>query len=298
MRKLLVLENDIRIDEDRHMFVCEFVKNYDGGVTYLTGLKGRERSEIFEAVQQADDIAAQTALASGSEYQFDMMAYMLSKIAEPKNIYITLLSTDLKKYMDENLDDATLHGLSKHNIFELSLFEEPKKIEFAARVGKFENKIQKEQAYRNSARQRPTGLKVTIISVNANGKPFQGLPIGEEVDTLDMLEQDPNPSRGVWVWGNGEPVKLVNDGGPKEYKVCSGNVSPEIVVNYIKLLAGNKWRKRDNEDYQSYVEAVANDEHYSTSLANEFCDLFKIQKRGNRAVICELINSARAKIEV
>jgi hypothetical protein len=41
------------------------------------------------------------------------------------------------------------------------------------------------------------------------------------VDELDASEIDPNPKRGIWVWGITEPVKLLQEINANEYRFVS-----------------------------------------------------------------------------
>lgn len=65
---------------------------------------------------------------------------------------------------------------------------------------------------------KKTGYKIKIKNIIAQGAQWSTLKEGDIVDELECSEIDPNPSRGVWVMGKDEPVKLLNDSGYDEFE--------------------------------------------------------------------------------
>lgn len=294
MRKILILENDFKLDKDKQRIVFGFLKTITEPYEIIdfSRLKSREPEEIFEAAYSCTDIVCQTAVANGSEYQFESIAGMLAKIKEPKNVYLCLLAGDLYDYMDKIFEDKELLSFRHHNIYEIGNDEdhdEPKRMDFSPRIDAYLKQKADEKQYRDEAINRPTGRKILLVACNAGyNTAFSTLVMGTVVDELDMSGQDPRPERGVWVWGNGEPVKLVNDCGLKEYEL-HGKISIDDVLEEISKATDMDLSSFNNLTTQGLRAVITDDENSSMELANYICEQTNIPKRGNRQKIHEII---------
>ncbi len=148
------------------------------------------------------------------------------------------------------------------------------------------------QNYKDTARTRTTGRKVLVLGCTAYGEAFKNLPIGEEVDELicDDLLTTKIPPRGIWIWGNGEPIMLVNDNGFREYQFSTKLDSEGILKDIGRLVNQDKnFKKLKELTLRGFLHIIEDEEEYPLGKANLICELLKIPKRGNRQKICTLL---------
>lgn len=299
---LVIIENNASLD--RADYVNRFKEEYTGEVIELTRFNNRSTEEIFGAVSRCTDIAVQTCFVNGSDNQLYGMVAMLSKIPHPINVYITYLGisyqNELREYLVDNLEPKELLSIKQHNIYAMSRdrFGDDKEphllLDFTSATTKLVKKQLDTKAYQDSARERTTGRKVKILGCTANGGAFDGLPIGEIVDELicDKLLSKGSKARGVWVWGNGEPVMLVNDHGFNEYEIATKLSTGEIISEISKLVDTSinleKLTSLEIEGLKHVIEDDDEDEN-SMTKANDICELLNIPKRGNRQGIYILL---------
>jgi hypothetical protein len=296
MKKILIIENNHKLDRYEQCVVFNYLDtlpntNYD--VIDFSCFKSKTDDEVWNAVNECDDILCQTAVSNGSEYQLKQMVSLLAKIKESKNIYLCILGDDMFSYMNEQFKTSELLSINHHNLYELDYEGTVKKMDFSYRINKYLQKLADEQKYRDKVRTRPTGRKIKILACNATGTAFKGLPIGEVVDELDMSDQDPNKNRGVWVWGNGEPVKLVSDlGGLKEYELA-GDLTVDDVLELITKSTDLKTNKLSHLQLRGMISVIEDKEINTMGIANYICEETNIEKRGNRAVINQILTQYR-----
>ncbi len=294
MSKILVLlENDSQITKEDHAYTYNFkerflLENPSGEVIELTNLKAKDRDIIKTALISATDIAAQTCLVNGSEDQFTSIVALLSMIPIQKNIHISLLGDSLHEYISENLSDKEIYGLRKHHIFELKR-NKSVQIDLTKQISRFQAELDSTQQKIDKTAKTFTGRKIKIINCYGYGKAFQNLPIGEVVDELDGTLIDPNSSRGVWVMGNGEPIKLINDCGKPEYEVVT-KLSPTEIAREIKNGTPIDLSLHENDFLESLVSDCIIEGEDSLVMANIICEEYDIEKRKNRQVIIELLD--------
>jgi len=289
MKKIaLIIENNATLND--LWFVNNFLKSWTGDVIDFSRFQSKSREEIFGAVSKCTDIVCQTALVNGSEVQLEGMVAMLAKIKAPKNIHLAFLgSNGVFEYLDANFSDEELLAISHHSIFEMT-YDEEKPVVFTERINLFLEKQAQHKQYLADGKTRLTGRKILILACNAGGgSAFSGLPIGQEVDEVDMSDADENTHRGVWVWGNGVPVKLVNDCGLQEYKIVSKLSAEEKVVEIFKTI-GIKITDRSFLETNGIAMVIEDEEFSSMEKANIICEELQIEKRGNRQKIYQLIN--------
>lgn len=314
-KTLLVLENDAQLSSSHHSYTCRFMDEYKNDninceVILFTRLQSKTQEEIFIAVNSCTDIVVQTCFINGSDSQFFDMLKLLSKIKDSKNISIHLMGYDLKKWFIDECSDEQIYSIKHHNIYDF-LFNykdttdgrilETNLLDFSLEIGRYQeildikeakNKI--ETDYKLSAKDRPTGKKVKILRCLGFGKVFENLPIGEVVDVLDMSLLDPNKNRGVWVWGNGEPIKLVVDNGFNEYQpIIEEGISNKDLLKNISSICSIDISNLDLHLYNEFSSIIDDKEYSTIDKANEICELFNIEKRGNRANIKNMLISIK-----
>ncbi len=309
MKTLLVIENDMSLD--RADYVNSFIRQYDGEVIEMTNFANKERSEIYAAVSKCTDIAVQTCFVNGSDYQLIEMAEMLAKIKRPINVYIAYLGisyqNELFEYLEGNLSPELIINFEHHNIYAMSRdkYESQKGQEAHllldfTRITKPLHKSRSRKSvhkhyldwYKETAWQlRKTGRKILILGCNAQGKAFQNLPIGQEVDELKCNELSTNGvSRGVWIMGNGEPIMLVNDHGFNEYQIVTKLSIEELFEEIVKTtdIDGESLKRIEIE---GLLHIIKDKEESLISKANIICEETGIEKRHNRQKIYSLLEN-------
>jgi len=310
MKKVLVIiENDVTLD--RADYVNYFKKKYDGEVIELTRFNNRSREEIYGAVSKCTDIAVQTCFVNGSDNQLYDMVKMLAKIPHTINVYIAYLGishgNELYQYLVDNLYAQDFVSIEQHNIYAMSQnryeslddgkghllldFSEITRKVHKAHTKKIVHYLYIDH-YKETARTRTTGRKVLVLGCTAHGEAFKNLPIGEEVDELicDELLTSGNPPRGVWIWGNGEPIMLVNDGGFREYQITTKLDSKGILREIGKAISLSKDITKLKKLTLLGLLHVIEADDVNISKANLICEQLKIPKRGNRQAIYTLLN--------
>jgi len=293
MKRLVILENDAEIKKHEHRYSFDFMNSFDGEIDICTHVYSFNHFEILEKFKKCSHIVFQTSLVGGSQYQVESYLNLLRQIEHSIDIHMIFFNTTIFEEMIRWFSSKELLELEHHNFFEFSFDEDLKikstKVDFSIILDEYKEKIRIEKEYKDTAVNRLTGRKIKILACTAKGSVFEKLSIGSIVDELDMSSQDPRPERGVWVQGNGEPVKLVNDTGIQEYEIAIFDKSPETLIDAIfKTLSINK----DNYDIDDFIEIIQ-DESCSTVIANEFCELLDIAKRGNRRLIANIIENIK-----
>ena len=272
MKTLLVIENDPSLDTLTENFVSKFKRYNDNSeVIIFTNFRQKSKKELVDTITQCTDIFCRTSLISGSEYQLKDMAKLLANFEDSKNIMI--FSSDLESSINDILDDKEIFDIKHHIIFDQI---ENKRLYFYDAI----KRVEKELLYQKDSTQRAIG-KVKILECNGFGPQFENLPIGEVVDILDMSDIDPSPNKGVWVMGNGEPVKLINDYRFREYELISDNT-------YDKIIAFSGANNVHKSIRLAIEDVISNPNNY-VNAGNEICDLLGIPRRGNRNNINSLI---------
>lgn len=311
MKKILVvIENDHSLDGAD--YVNGFIRHYDGDVIVLTRFGHRTNKEIIDSVSKCTDIAVQTCFVNGSDSQLHDMVKLLSKIPHSINVYIAYLGishqNELCEYLIDELTPEQLVSIEHHSIYAMSrdyyesiTDKEPHLLLDFTNITRKVHKTRAKKAvrelyleyYKETARTRPTGKKILVLGCTANGNAFKNLPIGEEVDELiccDLLTSD-KPPRGVWIWGNGEPIMLVNDHGFTEYKIITKLTSNEILDEIGKVVNLEiDFTYLTNLQVNGLLHIIEEIEESPISKANLICEELDIPKRGYRQNIYNLLS--------
>ena len=163
-----------------------------------------------------------------------------------------------------------------------------KRLSFAYKIWPVLRHKAAERIYGRAAQDRPTGKSIRITYCNASGKAFSTLVVGSVVPQVDMSEWDENPDRGVWVWGNGEPVKLVNDCGVKEYEFVDKLDEFDLLEEVYKTV-GSDFSNITRLERIAFTTILGDNEMSPMEKANMLCEEMGIQKRGNRQNLYMLI---------
>lgn len=299
---LVIIENNATLDGAD--YVNQFKKEYEGEVIELTRFNSRTNEEIFRAVSKCTDIAVQTCFVNGSDSQLHDMVKMLSKIPFKINVYIAYLGisyqNELLSYLVDNIEPKDLLSIKQHNIYAMSRdrYGDDKEphllLDFTEATKQLVEERINTKAYQDSARERTTGRKIKVLGTTAFSPAFTNLPIGEIVDELicDKLLSKGSKARGVWIWGNGEPIMLVNDVGFTEYEIVTKLSTDEILSEISKLVDTNiKLEDLSQLEIEGLKHVIEDDdeEENSMSKANTICELLNIPKRGNRQGIYILL---------
>lgn len=292
---LLILENDGRIEAN--YVVKRFLREWKGETIPHRSLRLMDREELLKKLNKATHILSSTSLAAGSESQFEDMFPTMAAIREPKEIYISL-HKGAEGYIRTNFSDEKIHGIAHHNIYDWTASDESfekewQKIDFTDIYTRHQTRLDQHIAYMEASITRTTGRKIKVLACTAFGKAFENLPIGQVVDELNMSKVDAQKGRGVWIMGNGEPIKLVNDNGNPVQEFAIECVSVEDLAYEIGQTGGTNLKKNEDIDYIQLLKALRSKEVEPTSIANEMCEVMGIEKRHNRGVIVRMINEFR-----
>ena len=220
MERILVLENDHCISEDTQAMLDKLLKSHpDYQIEYLYGVKHRMKQEIAENVNWCTMIFADTTLTDWG--QNISMIELFASIKSPKKI--CLVYYQLKKTLDHFMQPKDYWSIKQHKIFEVErgpwndfkMYD----VNIDTEVSEYQQFIDNEKEVRNNIKNKLTGKQVEILDIVAFNPEFNNLKKGMIVDVLDASEIDPNPKRGLWVWGINEPVKLLNEPNAIEYRL-------------------------------------------------------------------------------
>lgn len=303
MKKTLIAIENSKISEA--YYTRKFIDSYKGKVIVLDLFHSRSKEEIVAAFKQATDIVVQTSLISGSDSQLGEMATVLANFKNPINIYIKYLrgNDTLYEAIEALLSLEKIYAISQHKIFDLEDWDvvENERV-FNAKELDFEPLLKpllKQKAskavrnlavenYKQTARYKTTGRKIKILACTAFGKAFENLPIGETVDEIDASGLCKGAPRGVWIWGNGEPIMLVNDSYPKEYEIVT-KMTQEQLIKEICLQVSLPFENLTYLQHQEMKVVTEDLEDSVETKANSICELLEVEKRKNRANIRQLL---------
>jgi len=297
-RVLIAIENDFKFPDKTLEFIEKFKnENPEAEVIEMNQFHRFKKEEIYANVMRCTDIVVQTFLVNGSESQFYQMANLMAKVKEPKNIFMTGATdvNDLHQEITLTINEEQIAKISQHSIHFFDWDLNTYLVNFGEEIATYYKRVSKKAAkalfiefYKETARQRPTGRKVLVLGCYANGDAFKNLPIGQEVDELECVElqSDKSKARGVWIWGNGEPIMLVNDIAAPEYKIV-GKLSTEGVLEEIfksTYVSPKTFNQTEREGLLRYLETID-----FSDLPNLMCEKLGVERRDNREKIRKII---------
>jgi len=291
MRKILVLENDNTFTKERQGTLFKWIQNKKsepGTEVQIIINANNTSSEILEeAFVWCDTLACHPTFTDMSQVEY--LAEMLSKLPS-KNVIID--SYDVEERLG-SLDDELLFKTKHHKMFQLfknfddeaPSYLDLKPFNFKERTDEVQKKADELAKYVATRENAITGRKIRLLDIQAVGSTFANLKKGEVVYEIDNSKMDPNPNRGIWVWGVGEPVKLLNEGEYNEYEFIEPLSIGELSCEIMKKL----YIEQDDKKLR-HIELIIMTDDSHMSKANEICEILEIEKRGNRAFIRELLN--------
>lgn len=220
MEKIIVLENDHFVHDDIQTMLDKLLLSHpDYQIEYLYGAKHRMKEEIAEKINWCTMIFADTTLTEwGQNHQ---IIQLLSMIKQPKKV--CLVHYELKKALDQFMEPKDYWSIKQHKIYEVErgpwndfkMYD----INIDTETAEYQQFIDKEKSIRDNIKNKLTGRQVKILDIVAYNPEFNNLKRDMIVDEVDASEIDPNPKRGIWVWGINEPVKLLNEPHAIEYQL-------------------------------------------------------------------------------
>lgn len=222
MERIAVLENDHCLNDDIQVMLDKLmVRHPDYEIQYLYGAKYRHKTELAELINWCTIIFADTTLTEYS--QNHQLIELLSFIKSPKKVF--LVHYELKKALDQFMQPKDYWSIRQHKIFEVErgpwndfkMYD----INIDTETSEYQQFIDNEKNIRDNIKNKKTGQKVEILDIVAFNEEFNNLKKGMIVDVIDASEIDPNPKRGIWVWGVTEPVKLLRERNAMEFKFVS-----------------------------------------------------------------------------
>lgn len=284
--KVLVLENEFVQKDDLTTSVIKTFKEKEYEVQIIEQAYLQDKQILVEAIMSADILLFQTTWLRTEQLQpFGKLLAM----AEPMEILCYNMSGySIYRNLENTFGLSTLAQLSKHKLYQIKhshkeLDDWKEEVDLIKYKTLFD-KEEKERIEKNNSFKK-TGYKILIKEVQAQGKAFSNLKEGDVVDELDCKEIDPNPKRGVWVMGNGEPVKLLNSDGYNEFEYAEDKCFALARDFYTR---GNRAdQKKDIQFLASlingYLQKMINsDETTLWDFCDDVCTMVGVERRGNR----------------
>ena len=301
VKTALFIENEIFEDMKGHNIyhLYEFLSEM-GVDCKVIDRAASHKIEVFTYANKVDLIA----FASTFLYANDVKGVgdLLKMVKEPKLIFGQSISSgSIVSNIESIWSLEELVQLSHHRLFEIT--SSPKYFEdipdWLTEIDmtvyqKEVDRLEKERIERNKGFQK-TGRTVKIKKINAVGSEWSDLKEGDIVDELNCLSIDPNPSRGVWVMGKTEPVKLLNDSGYEEWEYAELNATG---------LAREFFSRGSSLDKTDLLNLVADWIKNVSGRLNEtdlwvwcdnLCNTVGVERRGNRSYFDRRLKEYRGK---
>lgn len=220
LKRCLFIENGIFSIEESFGVYRIFNSLKEKGVECrVVERANQNKKDVFEGVKWCDSIFFSSTFLHPNEIKG--LGDLIKSVEDPKMIFGKVTGGDFDSLQYEMENIWTVHelaGFVHHRLFEIDDkfdlgFSE---IDMNYYV-KCVKDLEMERIERNKGFQK-TGRKIKIKTIQASGKQWSNLKEGDIVDELDCTSIDPNPSRGAWVMGLEEPVKLLNDSGYEEWE--------------------------------------------------------------------------------
>lgn len=291
-KKVLILENEHWNDNDStqlHSLYKDLKKDPTIEFKIIDHAGGRDKNEIVESLLWCDVLL----FASTFLYQSDVkgLGDLLMKIPITKNVIGYAMSNkSLQQHIEDTWGLKELAQMSHHKVFELVWFDEDL-LEFSENPFKEIDLIQYKTQWDKEEEERifknhnmpKTGRKIRIGKIQASGPQWSLLKEGDVVDELDCSSIDERPSRGAWVMGKDEPVKLLNDSGYEEYQY--DDLTAEGLTLEFFSRGSAKNRTDLMETLQLWIYKSVGCQLDDTELwewCDNICNLVGVERRGNR----------------
>lgn len=286
MKNVLVLENEFIQSDDMVNRIIEKFREEGDNIVIIEQAYQQPKETLVQAILAADKLLFQTTWLRTE--QLSPFGNLLA-IAKPLEIYaISICSHTLEHNLEKTFEVEILAKLSKHKLFDVvDRWGEKENWVREVNLDVYQEKLDKEEEERQNLYKglKKTGFKILIKTIQAHGKQWSNLKEGDIVEELDYSEHDPNPKRGVWVMGNGEPVKLLNSDGYDEFEFADDKC---FALAHDFFARGNA---RDQKDLIILVAQYINGylqrdirtgEKTLWDFCDELCNTVGVERRGNR----------------
>jgi len=303
-KKVLILENEWWDENDTSEFnyFYKFVKE-DSSIEFkiIDRAASKDKNEIVQALLWVDVLM----FASTFLYESDVkgLGDLLMKIPVSKHVIgYPVSNKNLQQHIEQIWEVEELSKMSHHKVFELVqtlpilMDEYPPLLEIDMVQYKNEwEKQEEERIYKNKNIPK-TGRKIRIGKLNAFGEQWSLLKEGDIVDELDCSSIDPNPSRGAWVMGKDEPVKLLNDDGYEEYQYEDLTAKALTLEFFSRGSSKNKTDLMETLELWIYKSVGGNlDDAELWDWCDNICDLVGVERRNNRCYFEKRLKEYRTK---
>jgi hypothetical protein len=297
MTKVLVLENERLQEEDRINILIDDFREQGHEIQIIENAVRQDRNEVIQAMASADILVFQTTWLRTEEVE--PLGKLLIAM-KPMEIYaLSICSHSIYHNLEKTFDVETLAKLSKHKLFDIKeVYRSLRGDDWAVEVNlkQYQEEIDKAEAESKTLYQglKPTGYKIKIKKLQAFGNAWSNLKEGDIVEAIDYSKHDNEPHRGVWVMGNGEPVKLLNSDGYDEFEYADNKC-----FALAKDFATRGNRANDEETIKliaKYLNGyLAKEVSSGKTTVWDFCDsvctLVGVERRGNRHYFDTRINT-------
>lgn len=306
-KKVLILENECWNENDNSGFHSFYKKLKKDGVEFkiIDQAAGKDMKEIVSALKWCDAMM----FSSTFLYVHDVkgLGDLLGSpyfVNDPKVVigHVRGGKGNLQYYIESIWSLKELAMMSHHKVFELvqthtSLGEPLKESDMVQYKTKWDK--EEDERVRKNHSMPKTGRRVKIGVLEAIGEQWSLLKTGDIVDELDCSSIDPNPSRGTWVMGKDEPVKLLNDSGYEEYEYA--DLSSENLTLEFFSRGSSKDRTGQMETLQTWIHNCVGCQLNDTDLwewCDNICKLVGVERRVNRKYFERRLKEYRSKFNL
>jgi len=298
LKRCLFIENGVFTSEEALGVYYIFEKLKDNGVECKVVERASQNSkEVYEGLKWCDSIFFSSTFLYQNEIKG--LGDLIKSIKDPKMIFGKLVggnTLDSLAYEMENIWPLKeLVEFAHHTIYEIkgSRDFDLVRIDMSRYVSEFEAS-EKERIEKNRSFEK-TGRRVIIKKIQASSRQWSNLKEGSVVDELDCRSIDPNPSRGVWVMGLEEPVKLLNDSGYEEWEyedLKAFALAKEFFSRGAMLDQGellnivSDWIK---------ISSGKTNEGELWDWCNTLCETVGVERRGNRSYFERRLKQYKSK---
>lgn len=305
LNHVLFLENEFWRDDQLINELYEWFVENNITCTIIDRASHR-KDEIRTLLPQIDCIAFQSTFLYEDEVKG--VGDLLKNMPKPLTVFGLPTGDEGLEYFIERIWNVSeLAQMSHHNVYELEhiLFRKfddfddftwCRKVDMSAYKKEWE-RLEHERVTKNKNMPK-TGNKVLIKKIQAFGKQWSNLKEGDVVDELDCSSIDTNPTRGIWVMGLDEPVKLLNSDGYEEWEFKDPSYKALTREFFAR---GNRADANDSLFWAmaEWIRKCSSELKTSDSELWEWCDdictSVGVERRGNRRYFERRLKEYRSK---
>jgi hypothetical protein len=298
LERCLFIENGVFTSEEA--FAVHYIYRVlkENGVECRVIERASQNSkEVYEGLKWCDSIFFSSTFLHQNEIKG--LGDLIKSIKEPKTIFGQLIGGDILDSLAYELESIwslkEIVGFAHHSIYEIkgSRDFDLVNISMSKYVSEFESS-EKERIKKNKSFER-TGRRVIIKKIQASGRQWSNLKEDDVVDELDCRSIDPNPSRGVWVMGLEEPVKLLNDSGYEEweYEDLKAFALAKEFFSRGSMLEENELLNVVSDWIKNCSGKTSESELWD--WCNTLCETVNVERRGNRSYFERRLKEYKSK---